>query len=71
MPIISIFHGLIVSMYYFDYRRHSLAHIHVNFGEMEAVYTIPDGILLEGGLTLRKEKILLEWINLHKGALLT
>jgi hypothetical protein len=35
MPVISIFYGLIVSMYYLDSKRHHIPHIHVNFGELE------------------------------------
>lgn len=70
MPIISTFYGLIVSMYYLDSKRHHIPHIHVNFGEMEAVYSIPDGILLEGRLTLRKERLVLKWISLHQEELM-
>jgi hypothetical protein len=70
MPVISFFYGLIVSMYYLDSKRHHIPHIHVNFGELEAVYSIPDGLRLEGWLTLRKEKLLLKWIVLHQKELM-
>ena len=50
MPVISMFYGLIVSMYYLDTKQHKLPHIHVKYGENEGVYQIPEGILLEGNL---------------------
>ena len=46
MPVISMFYGLIVTMYYLDTKQHKLPHIHVKYGEMEAVYQIPDGAFL-------------------------
>ena len=66
MPVISIFYGLIVSMYYLDTKQHNLPHIHVKYGENEGVYQIPEGILLEGNLPTNKEKLLLAWIEIHK-----
>jgi hypothetical protein len=57
MPVISMFYGLIVTMYYLDTKQHKLPHIHVKYGEKEAVYQIPDGSLLEGSLPANKEKI--------------
>ena len=64
--MISIFYGLIVSMYYLDTKQHNLPHIHVKYGENEGVYQIPEGILLEGNLPTNKEKLLLAWIEIHK-----
>ncbi|WP_216647526.1 DUF4160 domain-containing protein [Chitinophaga sp. SYP-B3965] len=50
MPVISMFYGLIIAMYYLDTKQHKLAHIHIRYGEMEGVYEIPSGKLLEGSL---------------------
>lgn len=61
-----MFYGLIVSMYYLDNKQHKLPHIHVRYGEMEGVYEIPSGRLLEGSLPGNKEKLLLAWIEIHK-----
>ena len=41
-----MFYGLIVSMYFMDNKRHKLPHIHIRFGEEEAVFSIPEGELL-------------------------
>jgi hypothetical protein len=71
MPVISMFYGLIVSMYYLDTKQHKLPHIHVKYGENEGVYQIPEGTLLEGNLPLNKEKLLLAWIEIHKEDLMS
>lgn len=57
MPVISMFYGLIISMYYLDIKKHKLPHIHVKYAEMEGVYQIPDGYLLEGSLSSIKENL--------------
>lgn len=66
MPVISMFYGLIVTMYYLDTKQHKLPHIHVRYGENEAVYQIPEGNLLEGVLPANKEKLIQAWIEIHK-----
>lgn len=40
MPVISIFYGVTVLMYFFDNKRHKLPHIHVEHGSDEAVIEI-------------------------------
>lgn len=66
MPVISMFYGLIVTMYYLDTKQHKLPHIHVKYGEMEAVYQIPNGTYLEGSIPANKEKLIQAWIEIHK-----
>ncbi|MBA3633051.1 MAG: DUF4160 domain-containing protein [Acidobacteria bacterium] len=34
MPVISMFYGVIVMMYYFDNRQHNLPHIHVKYSSV-------------------------------------
>ena len=63
MPVISMFYGLIIAMYYLDTKQHKLPHIYVKYGELEAVYKIPDGDLLEGQLPANKEKLIKAWIE--------
>ena len=66
MPVISMFYGLIIAMYYLDTKQHKLPHIHVKYGEMEGVYEIPNGNLLEGILPSNKEKLVKAWIEIHQ-----
>lgn len=70
MPVISMFYGLIVSMYFMDNKQHKLPHIHIRFGEDEAVFEIPEGNLLEGSLPKSKMKLVAAWIELHKDELM-
>ena len=65
-----MFYGLIVSMYFFDKKKHHLPHIHVRYQDQEAVYSIPEGNLLEGGIPPNKIRILLAWIEIHREDLL-
>jgi hypothetical protein len=65
-----MFHGLIIAMYYLDTKQHNLPHIHVKYGEMEGVYRIPNGDLIEGFLPPNKEKLLLAWIEIHADELM-
>ncbi len=43
-----MFYGLLISMYYLDTKQHHFPHIHVKFGDKEAVYKIPEDELMEG-----------------------
>ena len=69
MPVISMFYGIIVSMYFLDNKRHKLPHIHVKFQDEEAVISIPDGTLLEGTLPSAKFKLVAAWIEIHRDEL--
>lgn len=66
MPVISLFYGIAVLMYYYDTKQHNVPHIHVQYGEYEAVISIPEGNLLEGSLPNNKMKLVFAWIEIHK-----
>lgn len=66
MPVISMFYGVIVLMYYFDNRQHHLPHIHVQYGEEEVILSIPDGEIIEGSLRSAKMKLVQAWIEIHR-----
>jgi hypothetical protein len=70
MPVISMFYGVIVLMYYFDNRKHQMPHIHLKYGEEEAVVSIPEGILIEGSLRANKMKLAQAWIEIHRDELM-
>ena len=70
MPVISMFYGIIVSIYFLDNRRHHSPHIHAKYQEFEAVVAIPEGELLEGELPAGKLRVLLAWIEIHKDELM-
>lgn len=70
MPVISMFYGLIVSLYYFNNKQHHLPHIHVNYSGMEAVFSIETGELIDGDLPKSKIKLVEVWIELRREDLL-
>jgi hypothetical protein len=70
MGIISMFYGIIVSMYYLDNRRHKTPHIHIKYQDEEAVVSIPEGELLEGMLKINKMKLVQAWIVIHQEELM-
>ena len=65
MAVISLFYGIIVSMYFFDTGQHRRPHIHVKYQEHEAIFAIPDGELLDGKLPKNKRKLVDAWIEIH------
>ena len=70
MPVISMFYGIIVLMYYFDNRKHQQPHIHVQYSGEEAVISIPDGNVIEGSLKTAKLKLVQAWVEIHQDELM-
>jgi len=70
MAIISMFYGIIISMYYFDNKQHKVPHIHVKYQGEEAVFSIPDGEILEGNMKSSKRKLVEAWILIHEDELM-
>ncbi len=69
MAVISMFYGIIISMYFFNSRRHHFPHIHVKYQDQEAVVSIPDGRVLEGKIKSSKMKLVQAWIEIHNDEL--
>lgn len=65
MPTISMFYGLLVSMYFMDTAEHKAPHIHVRYQGQRAVFGIPDGDLLAGDLPPKQRKLMAAWIAIH------
>ena len=66
MAVLSMFYGIIVSMYFFDNKKHHSPHVHVAYQGEEAIIQIPDGNVIEGGLKPNKMKIFQAWLEIHK-----
>jgi hypothetical protein len=69
MPVISMFYGIIVSLYFLDNKQHKKPHIHAKYQENEAVVSITDGKVLKGRLPPAKMRLLLAWIEIHRDEL--
>jgi len=70
MPVISMFYGVVVLMYYFDNRKHHQPHIHAQYADEEAVISIPEGEVIEGSLRTAKLKLVRAWIEIHRDELM-
>ncbi len=70
MAIISMFYGIIISMYFFDNQQHKLPHIHVKYQDEEAVFSIANGEVIAGNLKSNKAKLVQAWIEIHKDELM-
>jgi len=70
MPVISMFYGVIIKLFYFDNQRHHCPHIHVHYQDESAVIEIPSGKILEGKLKSSKMKLVQAWIEIHQDELM-
>jgi hypothetical protein len=70
MPVISMFYGIIVSLYFVDNKQHKRPHIHARYQDQEVVVAVPTGKVLEGRLPSAKLRLLLAWIEIHKDELI-
>lgn len=66
MPVICSFYGIVIRMYYFDTQQHSKPHIHAEYGEFSAVFSIEEGSMLAGELPARQQRLVQAWIELRK-----
>ena len=70
MPVISMFYGIIVRMFFFDNKEHKMPHIHIEYAEFKAVLEIPSGRLIAGEFPKDKLKLVFAWIEIHKDELI-
>ena len=66
MATLSMFYGMIISMFYGDNKQHKLPHIHVRYQDMKATFSIPDGKILSGTLPDKKMQLVKAWIIMHE-----
>ena len=59
------FAGMIIYLMFFDTKQHNKPHVHVYYGEYQAVIGI-DGELLSGNLPRRQMRIIMGWLALHE-----
>ena len=70
MPVISMFYGIIVRMFFYDNKRHHLPHIHIEYQDYKAVISIPDCEVLDGKMPNSQLRLVSAWIEIHKEELL-
>ncbi|MGO9953505.1 MAG: DUF4160 domain-containing protein [Dissulfurispiraceae bacterium] len=70
MPTISMFFGIIVSIFYGDVAQHHAPHIHVRYQGEKASVAIEDGRLLAGEFPARQLRMVQVWIDIHRDELM-
>ncbi len=70
MPILSMFNGIVIRMYFFDDKQHPLPHLHAEYAEYRAVFGISAGEILAGALPPGKARLVQAWIEIHREELL-
>ncbi|TAF77659.1 MAG: DUF4160 domain-containing protein [Bacteroidetes bacterium] len=69
MPVISMFYGIIIRMFYYDNKEHSLPHIHIEYQDFKATLSIETSEILSGHFPPSKLKLVLAWIEIHRDEL--
>ena len=64
MPTLSMFFGIIVTMYREADGKHHVPHIHAEYQGDEVVVAL-DGEILEGGIAKNRMKLLEAWMEIH------
>ncbi len=70
MPVISMFYGIIIRMYFLDKQHHHEPHIHALYSGSEAVFAIADGEVLAGELPTKQARLVQAWIELRRDELI-
>jgi len=66
MPVISIFLGIIILMYWRD---HNPPHFHAKYGDYEILVSL-EGQIMEGRFPKRALRLVLEWMDMHRDELM-
>lgn len=69
MPEICRFYGIIIRMYLID-REHPPRHIHIKYGEHEAVMGLISLAIIDGSLPKKWYQLVREWAELHQDELI-
>jgi len=66
MPTISMFYGVIITMYYQD---HNPPHVHVKYQNNKALVSA-EGEIVDGTLPKKQLRLVQAWIELHRDEIL-
>jgi hypothetical protein len=70
MATLSMFYGIIISMFFRDNRQHKLPHIHAAYQDDIAIFSIPDGEIIEDRMKNPQIRLVQAWITLHADELM-
>lgn len=69
MPTLSMFYGIIITMYREVSGKHSLPHFHAEYQGEEVVVDF-EGKIIEGRIPNKKLKLVLAWAEIHNEELM-
>lgn len=69
MPEICRFYGIVIRMYLID-NEHPPCHIHIKYGEHEAVVGLHDLKIIDGTLPQKCYQLVREWAEIHQKELI-
>jgi len=61
MPSISMFYGIVITIYFYDNKQHNLPHIHVRYQGTKAIFNIETSEMMEGNLPNKQKKLVSAW----------
>lgn len=70
MPIVSMFYGIIVSIFYEGESKHKRPHIHARYQGKSVSVSIENGEILAGDIPSKQKRLIQAWIDIHKEELL-
>jgi hypothetical protein len=70
MPILSMFYGIVIRIYFYDNQQHHVPHLHAEYAGKRAVFSIRNGEGLAGELPSGKARLVQAWIEIHREELL-
>ena len=68
MPTVSMFYGIIISMYWEKSGQHHTPHFHARYGEDKAEFNF-DGEIIAGPLPSKQASIVKAWTLIHQDEL--
>lgn len=69
MPEICRFYGIIIRMYLID-KEHPPHHIHIKYGEHEAVMELTNFKITDGSIPKKCYQLVKEWAEIHQSELI-
>ena len=67
MPVLSIFYGIVITVYWSD---HPPPHVHARYAEHEAQIDIWTAAAIAGSLPKRAQAMVIEWTREHRSELM-
>ncbi len=69
MPVIARFNGIVIKMY-LRQKEHNPPHIHAICGDNIGMFSIPDGLMFEGDLGKKEQRLVQTFIEIYRKELL-